>query len=87
MSKKIQTFRKQINKIDNQILKLLNKRNQLSKQVGKFKKQNNLPIQDKKREKQILANTQQKAKKLNLNKNYINQLFKLILKNSRDNQK
>jgi len=87
MSKEIQNFRKQINKIDNQILYLLNKRTKISRAIGRYKKQNNLKIQDKIREKQLIKNIKQKAEKYNLNKKYINQLFKLILKNSRDIQK
>jgi chorismate mutase len=87
MSSEIQNLRKQIDKIDNLLLKFLSKRIQISKQIGKFKKQNNLPIRDKKREKQLFILLSQKAEKFNLDKKYINQLFKLILKNSRDNQK
>ena len=87
MSEKLKIFRKKFDNIDNRILNLLNKRTQISKQIGKYKKQNTLPIQDKNREKQLLTNIQKKAKKQNLNKKYINQLFKIILKNSRDNQK
>ena len=83
----IETYRKQIDQINNQILELLSKRLEISKKVGEYKKQNNIPIQDPIREKEILASLSNKGKELGLTKNFINQLFNPIFKNSKDVQK
>ena len=50
----MKTKREQINKIDQELIKLLEKRFQLSKEIGEYKKQNNLPVEDKKREQEII---------------------------------
>jgi monofunctional chorismate mutase len=50
----LREIRKQIDKIDEEILILLNKRMQLCEQVAKVKKKANLQIEDKKREEEIL---------------------------------
>jgi len=82
----LQNFRKKFDQIDYQILELLNQRNKLSKKTAELKKQNNLPIQDREREVQIFKDIEQKAEKLQLDKKFINQIFKVIIKNSRNTQ-
>ncbi len=47
-------IREQINSIDNQIITLWKERMALSLEVAKYKKENNLPILDEKREKELL---------------------------------
>jgi len=47
-------FRKELDRIDKKIIALLNKREKISRKVGIYKKKNNMKIQDKKREKQML---------------------------------
>ncbi len=82
----LEKFRKQIDKIDCQIINLLSKRTKISKKVGDYKKKNNLKLQDKKREALIFKKIETLSKKYNINKNYINKLFKLILKHSKEIQ-
>tara|TARA_Y100000310_G_C20410715_1_gene681837 strand:- start:440 stop:664 length:225 start_codon:yes stop_codon:yes gene_type:complete len=53
---KIQTLRKEIDNLDQKISKNLEKRLQLANQIITIKKQNNLKIEDKTREKEILNN-------------------------------
>ena len=84
---RIKEHRKQINEIDNQILKLLKERFEISKKVGKYKKQNNLSIKNKKREKQLLEKNKNRAKGFNLKSGFVEKLFRLILKESRKIQK
>ncbi len=50
----VMKIRKQINIIDDEIIKLLNKRMQLCKEIGEIKKMRNMPIEDCKRENEIL---------------------------------
>jgi len=63
-SKQLEQLRKRIDKIDEEILKLLNERAKLAQQVGHIKKQNNLPIYVPSREQKIFERLE------NLNKNY-----------------
>lgn len=83
----IKEHRKQIDEIDNQILELLKERFEISKKIGKYKKQNNLPIRNKKREKQLLEKNKNKAKDFNLKPDFVKKLFRLVLKESRRIQK
>jgi chorismate mutase len=83
----LENFRKQIDSIDDQILELLVKRIQISKQVGEYKKQEGLQIRDFEREDQLVKSIEERADKLGMDQSYINALFKLILENSRGNQK
>ncbi|CAI2616407.1 chorismate mutase [Lactobacillus kunkeei] len=48
-------IRKDITKIDTEIIELLKQRFTLCQQVGEIKRANNLPILDEKREQEILA--------------------------------
>ena len=74
----LKIYRKQLDKIDSQVIKLLEKREKISKKIGQYKKKNKIKIQDKSREKQILKK---------LNKNYLKHIFKIIIRNSREIQK
>lgn len=83
----LKTYRKKIDKIDNKIIRLLDKRLIVAQKIGEYKKQNNLPITNLNREKEILNKFSKKTKKTKLKKNFINKLFKLIFKNSKEVQK
>ena len=76
-------YRKQIDEINSEIIRLLGKRMDLVKMIGKFKKQNGVKILDEKREKEIFKRLREEAKKEKLNEDFINKLFKLVIKNSR----
>jgi chorismate mutase len=54
MENKINDFRDDIIKIDIQILNLLKDRFNISEQIGQIKKEQNLPIYDQNREKELL---------------------------------
>jgi len=75
-------LRKEIDKIDSQIVKLLDKRIKLSKQIGEYKKKNNLKITDSKREKEVLKNVKKKSK----NSAFVLKLYKLIIRESKRKQ-
>jgi len=74
----LKIYRKQLDKIDSQVIKLLEKREKISKKIGQYKKKNKIKVQNKSREKQILKK---------LNKNYLKHIFKIIIRNSREIQK
>ena len=50
----IQELRNEIDKIDEQLIRLFGERMDISAKVAKYKKQHNLPIYDPAREKEIL---------------------------------
>jgi len=79
--------RKQIDKIDSQIIKLIKKRLDVAKKIGNYKKKNNLKIQDKKREAQKLKTLEKIAEIRKLDKKHIKEIFKQIIKSSREVQK
>ena len=86
LMEKINKSRKAINEIDEEILKLLSKRKNLIEEIGKLKNSLDIPIFDKKREEEILDKISQKAKKQGLNKEFIEEVFSVIFKNSRTSQ-
>lgn len=52
--KTIEELRQEINKIDEEMANLFNKRMEVAKDIALYKKENNLPIYDKERELQLL---------------------------------
>ena len=80
----LDNYRKEIEKIDDEMAKLFVQRMKISEAIGEYKKENNLPIFDGKREEEL--------KEINLKKidskyrqSYV-QLFELVLKLSKDFQ-
>lgn len=50
----LQQLRKQIDRLDSQILKLLNRRAAMAQRIGALKRKRNLPIYDGERERAVL---------------------------------
>lgn len=84
---KLEIIRNNINKIDRQIITLLVKRFIYVQKIGVLKKNRKLSIVDKKRESEILKNINNEAKKNRLNRNFVNKVFDLIIKQSKKVQK
>ncbi|CAL4322076.1 Bifunctional chorismate mutase/prephenate dehydratase [Buchnera aphidicola (Pterocallis alni)] len=78
----LSNIRCEINKIDQEILFLLSKRKKIVTKIAKKKIINHIPIQDLKREKELLNNLQSLCKKYFLNKSYIIEIFKIIINDS-----
>ncbi|WP_261979776.1 chorismate mutase [Buchnera aphidicola] len=76
------SFRNEINNIDKKIVTLLAKRKKLVLNIAQSKIQNNQPIRDINREKNLLDKLTILGKKKNLNPNYITRLFELIIEES-----
>jgi|TARA_Y100000310_G_scaffold345431_1_gene464891 chorismate mutase len=87
MMQSLEELRKEIDKIDNEIISLLSKRKDLIKGVAEIKKELSKPILDEKREKEIIGRLKTKAKEKGLDENFIISLYDIILKNSRYEQK
>lgn len=73
----LEQLRDGINKIDHQLMELLDQRFELVKQVGAYKKENKLPIVDNDRQKLIL----EKANYFN-NSTSIKKIYQLIFTTS-----
>jgi len=80
----LETLRNEINNIDSQIFQLLNIRFKIVKKIGQYKKENNIPVLDKSREKiiekKIKTNYQGKEGE------YINQIYKVVMNESKNIQ-
>lgn len=84
----LEKARTEIDDIDAEILKLLTKRLEICKRLGEYKKKNNLPVQNKERERQIIRERAQKLKELGFDdEDFVQELFGLIMKKSREVQK
>jgi chorismate mutase len=76
----IEKLRKQINQIDKIIANYLLKRAKIVKKIRNYKKKNNLPVTNKKREIEILKKAGKKGK-------YVKEIFKKIISESKKLQK
>lgn len=82
MSKELYSLRKKVDIIDKNILNLLGKRMNLSRQIGKVKKENGIPLLDEDRWKKVLQSKISKAESLKLSKEFIQKIYNLIHKYS-----
>jgi len=80
-------YREALDKIDEDILMALYRRNEISRLIGNYKRKNGLPIENKEREKEILKNLKQKAKAWNISETFMETIWKLIIEESKKNQK
>ena len=76
-------LRQKIDGIDGRILKLLARRKSVALKIAEYKKRNRLAPVDKKREQAMLKALKAHAKALGLSTAFVNQLFRLILAESR----
>ncbi len=75
--------RNELDLIDRQILMLIHARENLVKEVAKVKKENGFDIEDNEREQSVFKNWISAAEELNLDKELIEQIMKLILERSK----
>lgn len=74
--------RRQIREIDAKMIALISKRMNLSKKLGKLKKEKNLPIRDKKRETLLFKQWRASALACGVSYKCVKKLWKLILNES-----
>lgn len=79
----MQQIRDQIDGIDKKVIGLLSKRMKLAAELGRLKKKEGLPVLDKKREAEMLAEIEKSAKEQGLNPLFAKKLYGQILKESR----
>lgn len=73
----MENLRKLIDNCDNKIIEILKERMEISKKIGDYKKQNNLPIYNQKREQEIMDNLKTQSSKL-LTEETIENIYKEI---------
>ncbi|MBP7832276.1 MAG: chorismate mutase [Candidatus Levybacteria bacterium] len=74
----LDTYRKQIDEIDSNLLELIAKRLEIVQMVGEYKKQNNLPVIDRSREEALLTILEEKGKKYNISRDLIEGIWKQL---------
>lgn len=83
----MEKFRKEINKIDEQILQLICKRLKCSAKIGEIKKKEGLPILNRKRESEIYQKLEKMSVQKKIDPKYIKKIWGNIIKMSREHQK
>lgn len=83
----MEELRQMIDKVDEQIIRLLVAREELVGKIGKLKKESGIEILDKAREEEIKEKIKQKCKELGVEYNFVLGIFEKILKKSKEIQK
>ena len=78
--------RQEIDKIDDEIFRLLSNRVDIIKKIKQHKEKHDIPITNEAREKEILERLNKKAKEHHLDEEYINEIFKKIITHSKEIQ-
>ena len=82
----LKNYRKQIDRVDKEILFLIKRRFQLSKKIAKYKLEKDLPVEDSDRESEVLHNVAAQAKLMEISESFIRRLFEAILTESKKEQ-
>ena len=79
-------YREAFEKIDEDILLAIYRRMMLSKEIGKYKKNHNIPVEDKKREKSVIEVLKKKAIAWDLSSEIVEKIWKILFEESKKNQ-
>ncbi|WP_454782621.1 chorismate mutase [Legionella sp. WA2022007384] len=83
----LEELRKQIEQTDADLIEILAKRQELSKQIGALKSKEGKKITDRSREKQLFEYYEHLSEQYHLQQEFIYRVFKIIIANSRKVQK
>lgn len=75
---KLNILRNKINELDKKILETIHNRFEFTKEVGKLKKQYNIPVFQSQRWNQLLQKVKKESNKLGLKEKFIEKIFQLI---------
>ena len=78
----MEEYRKKINKVDSEIIKLLAKRRELSRGIIRLKNESQSSIRDKTREKELLTQLVELGKKEGLDSEFVTKVFHEIIDDS-----
>lgn len=76
-------LREAIDKIDEDLLLAIHRRQQIAAAIGQLKAQENRPVYDPRREAQLLASLQEKAATLNIDQTLVEEIWRSLLKASK----
>lgn len=82
----MEEYRKEINSIDEELVKLLERRFNVVLKIGKYKKEHDLPVYDEKREKMVIENCLNRLENKNYSHN-IEDVYKKIMDTCKDLEK
>ncbi|PIN86064.1 chorismate mutase [Candidatus Woesearchaeota archaeon CG10_big_fil_rev_8_21_14_0_10_44_13] len=85
--KNLKSARKKIDSIDKRIILLLSERFGMAKGLKRLKKQQNLRIRDRAREKEVIDNARTMAKQHDIKPEFAEELFKKIVRYTRQKQR
>ena len=77
---KIKELRLKIDEVDERILELFKKRMEVAGEIGVIKKENGISVQDRKRERELMDNLEQKAQKRGLDQSLVKNIWKYLIK-------
>jgi chorismate mutase/prephenate dehydratase len=76
---KILPLRKKVDEIDEQILRFLKERVELSKSIGKLKREYGIPVRDYQRENEQYKNVMKRASSLELDPHEVKAIYREII--------
>jgi chorismate mutase/prephenate dehydrogenase len=82
----IEKFRKEVKKVDKEIIKLIGKRLSITKKIGGKKKNKGIPLKDWKVEKEVIKNALDTASKIGLSRELIKTIMQNIITESKIQQ-
>ena len=80
----IEELRGEIDRVDNEMIRLYGERMEIARKIGEYKRANNLPVQDTERERNLLNRAGEKAGEEN--ENGVRALFGFLMAQSRTSQ-
>lgn len=83
----LRDFRENIEKIDNNIIRLLSIRLKIAKNIGILKRKNGLEVINHDREKKLINLHRKHSKQNKIDQQFIDKIFNLVIKHSRAMQK
>jgi chorismate mutase len=79
-------YRAQLDNVDSEIIYLIKRRFQVTQKIAKYKKENNMEIYQPSRENEIFNKISSKAITMKIDENFIQDLFGLIIDESKKQQ-
>lgn len=84
---KLNGLRKEMDKVDEGILRLIKKRITIARKIGKYKKKNKIRIYQPKREKEVVTRIKKLAKKAGIKEKTAERVFLEIIRYTRSREK
>jgi len=75
----LEEIRKKLDSVDKKIIDMIAARMELVKEISQIKKDKNMPLYDKEREKEVLKNIKLYAEEQGIDTTFIEDVFKLVI--------